>query len=128
MEEQLKEGLVEEVLDDAGKEVAERVRDQTIRNLRNSYQGAENLPEYVTDVKHVRDSKGRFTGSYTFEIRHPTAPLHEKGGHIEPTYSEAQAVGWTRDGFYSALDDCNEQVEAKHPVRNAAFSVRAELE
>lgn len=128
MEEQLKQGLTDSVLDDAGKEVAEAVREQTIANLNRSYQGAEELPEYVSDVQHIRDSSGRFTGTYTFEIRHPTAPLHENGGHIEPSYAQAKSVGWTRDGFYEALDDCNEWVEPKHPVRNAVLSVRGDFE
>lgn len=128
MKRELREGLRQELLEPAGKEVAEEIREETIRNLNRSYQGAEELPRYVSEVKRSRDAAGRYADGFVFTIDHPTAPLHERGGYIEPRYANAMSVGWDRDGFYECLDDCNEYVYAKHPVRNASYSVKSDVE
>lgn len=114
----MREGM-EKLADTHAKEFAERVRSNAIRNLENSVQGAEGLVKYVGDVKQARNEKGHYMDSYTFEIEHPTAQLHERGGPIEPTYGRAKANGWTRDGFYDALKDCEYMVRKKKFLRDA---------
>lgn len=126
--------LVNELQDlkpEVGREVAEDWKEQAEENLRDEDQGANLLVEgqpddapmswpvegFFTDVEQVGDR-------FEFKIQHPTAPLHEYGGHIEPTYAEAMAMGWTRDGFYSALQDCEEWVYEKRYMRDAAQTIR----
>lgn len=117
---ELAEALDEEVKEDAGRQVAEDLRDEALSNLEDSFQGAQDLPEFFDD--QVRQEGSEFV----FDINHPTAPLHERGGHIEPQYAKAMSMGWTRDGFYEALKDCNEWVVEKRYMRKAAYTLRRE--
>lgn len=130
MKAQLRSGL-EELKPQVGKEMAEEWKEEAKENLRESDQGAPELadgkPEdapdtwpvtgYFTDVEQVGDQ-------WVFRIPHPVAPLHEVGGHIEPRYAQAMAVGWTRDGFYEALQDCEEWVTRKNYMRDAVYTIR----
>ena len=109
------------------KEFAEKAREEVISNLSKNRQGEEGLIKYVGEVEQNRDSLGRFAEGYSFEIRHPTAKLHERGGEIEPTYGRAMGEGWDRDGFYDALDDCNYQVRKKRYLRNAIMSTMSDM-
>jgi predicted lipoprotein len=118
VKENMVEGL-EKTADSHAKEFAERVRSNTISNLENSVQGAEGLVKYVGEVEQERNDRGEFVDSYSFEINHPTAKLHERGGPIEPTYRRAMSNGWTRDGFYDALKDCEYMVRKKRYLRDA---------
>lgn len=102
-------------------EMARDLREEVVANLEEAEQGADGLVDFVEDVERRGDS-------YAFRIAHPTAALHEKGGHIEPTYSRAKAVGWTRDGFYAALEDCEEHVTKKRPVDRAMITIRRRYE
>ena len=108
-----------EVAQARSKQFAERVRSNLLESLEADVQGSGGLADYVSEVEQDRDSGGRFVSDWKFEINHPTAPLHETGGNIEPTYSKAQVRGWTRDEFYEALKDCNSYVEKKRLVRSA---------
>ena len=117
-----------EVADGKAKEFAEKAREETIQNLRKNRQGEEGLVRYVGQVKQDRDDRGRFMSTYSFEIDHPTAKLHERGGPIEPTYGRAMSEGWDRDGFYDALEDCEYQVSKKRYLRNAIMSTMSEME
>lgn len=125
MKEQLKEGL-QDIADENGRQVAEQVREEYVKNVRKAPQGASGLEEHVSDVKRARDASGQFTSSpsYTFDVEHPFAHLHEKGGPVEPTYGKAAAMGWTRDELYQSLKDCEEYVERKYLLRNAIARVR----
>jgi hypothetical protein len=114
---QLTEELESEVVDAASREVASRIKEETINNIESADQGASGLVEYVSDIE-------KEDGEFQFSINHPTAPLHEQGGHIEPRYAHAMLQGYTRDEFYSALKDCNEWVIRKRLVENAIFEVR----
>lgn len=114
---QLTEELESEIVDAATREVTSRIREETINNIKDADQGASGLVEYVSDVEKEDDA-------FQFRINHPTAPLHEEGGHIEPRYAHAMLEGYTRDEFYSALKDCNEWVVKKRLVENAIFEVR----
>lgn len=123
MEEALNQAL-EEAGENFSKEVAERVREEYIKNASSASQGAEGLTEHVTEVSQSRDSRGRFTSEWSFSVEHPFAELHEKGGPIEPTYSKAKVMGWTRDEMYQSLEDCNEHVRRKDLLRDAVSKVR----
>jgi len=101
------------------KETAEQVREQYIKNLNQNIQGEDGLVKYVSEVKQARNDSGQFTSQFEFDVDHPTAKLHERGGPIEPTYGRAKADGWTRDGFYDALKDCEYEVRKKNHLRNA---------
>lgn len=114
---QLTEELESEIVEGATREVTSRIREETINNIENADQGASELVEYVSDIEKEDDA-------FQFSINHPTAPLHEEGGHIEPRYAHAMLEGYTRDEFYSALKDCNEWVIRKRLVENAIFEVR----
>lgn len=119
------EKLVEELEVQASQkaeEICKEWREQTLFNIRNSWQGAGGLEEYVTDVHEPLYEDD--SGAYQFQILHPTAALHEHGGHIEPTYANAKRLGWSRDEFYEALTDCNEFVDRKKHVTNARAKVR----
>jgi len=107
---------VNDIAEQAGREMAEDLREEMISQLEKSYQGAPELVNFISDVQEDEDG-------FTIEIRHPTAPLHERGGYIEPSYTKAQALGWTRDGFYEALTDCNEVVERKRYTFNAVNKI-----
>jgi len=107
-----------DIAEQAGREMAEDLREEMISQLEGSYQGAPELVNFISDVQDEGDG-------FSIEIRHPTAPLHERGGYIEPSYTKAQALGWTRDGFYEALTDCNEVVERKKYTFNAVNAVDA---
>lgn len=129
--EQLYEQMVEDLdsrVQQDSKAFAEDVRGRVLDRIKRNEQGESGLEPYVSDVKQKRDSRGSFTGEWTFEIQHPTAPLHEKGGHIEPSYANAQVRGWTRDQFYEALEDCNEWVEKKRIVRSAMLQTMKDYE
>lgn len=118
MESQLVEAL-EELSIDAGEQMAEDLREEMVDNLRLSYQEAPELVNFISDVHRVGDE-------FHIEVNHPTAPLHERGGHIEPTYARAASVGWTRDEFYETLTDCNEWVERKGYTMDAMITMKAE--
>jgi len=118
MESALRSAMTD-LADEAGREMAEDLRDEMVSNLSGSYQGAPGLVDFISDVQE-RD------GEFVIEINHPTAPLHERGGYIEPSYGNAMALGWTRDGFYEALSDCNEVVERKRYTFRAANAVDRE--
>lgn len=108
----LADGL-REISDEIAHDLAEDWRDRTANRIEDLPQGADGLEPYLSDVT-VNDD-----GSAQFEIQHPTAPLHEYGGHIEPRYANAKLQGWSRDEFYEALTDCNEFVRRKMPVRGS---------
>lgn len=118
MASELNEAL-EELAIDVGEQIAEDLHEKVEENLETSYQGAPGLVEYLSDVEQRGDQ-------FEFTIDHPTAPLHERGSHIEPTYAQAMSVGWTRDGFYEALEDCNEWVRRKGYTMNAMLQIRRE--
>ena len=112
---------LEEMSRQAADDIARDIHDELLDRLEGAEQGADGLAKYVelnTDEEGV---------AYV-TINHPTAPLHEAGGHIEPTYSEAAMRGWTRDEFYDALEDCNEEVIRKNPMRDAIWKVRNDRE
>ena len=117
----------QELAEEASREMAEQIRENAISNLSNSEQGAEGLIKYVRDVKQRRDASGRFVSGHEFEIEHPTAKLHERGGPIEPTYGRAMKEGWDRDGFYDALKDCEYMVRKKRYLRNAVREARNQV-
>lgn len=119
---------MEEIADEETKEFAQEVRERAIDNLEDNIQGEEGLIKYVGEVEQERNELGRFMSSYSFEISHPTAKLHERGGPIEPTYGRAMGNGWDRDGFYDALKDCEYQVRKKRYLRNAVMSTMQERE
>ena len=121
------EQSLKEFAEESSQEVAEQIRENTIENLSNAEQGAEGLVKYVGQVKQVRDSMGRFAPGHEFEINHPTAKLHERGGPIEPTYGRAMIEGWDRDGFYDALKDCEYMVRKKRYLRNAVREARNQV-
>lgn len=98
--------------DEISRSLSEEWRERVLRRLSDGEQGSDGLIPYVQEV---RDDVGENEKS-GFKIAHPTARLHELGGPIEPTYTYAQTAGWTRDGFYEALTDCNEIVEQKKYV------------
>jgi len=114
---QLASALEDNVKEEAGRKAAEEWRDEMRANLDGSFQGAPDLVEYMTEVQKQGEE-------FVFHIEHPTAPLHEKGGHIEPRYANAMSMGWQRDGFYSALKDCNEWVVEKRYARKAMYTLR----
>lgn len=107
---------VNDAAEQASRQMAEDLREEIISQLEGSYQGAPELVNFISDVQDDTDG-------FSIEIRHPTAPLHERGGYIEPSYTKAQALGWTRDGFYEALTDCNEVVERKRYTFNAVNEI-----
>jgi rubrerythrin len=117
---------LEEFAEESAREAAEKIRENTEENLEENVQGEEGLIEFMSDVEQSRDSGGRFMSGFEFEIAHPTAKLHERGGPIEPTYSEAMVEGWTRDGFYAALEDCEYMVRKKRYLRNATLETMKE--
>lgn len=110
------------------KEFIEEVRSMYLNQIQMSQQGEHGLRPYVSDVKQKRREGGAFMSGFEFEVNHPTAELHEFGGPIEPTYSEAKLQGWTRDQFYEALTDCNEIVERKRLMRSAENEAKSEYE
>lgn len=134
MKAQLRDAM-EQLKPEVGEQVAKEWKEESKENLRESDQGAPELadgkPEeapaswpvegYYSDVEQVGEH-------WEFRIQHPVAPLHEKGGHIEPTYAKSIAMGWTRDGFYEALQDCEEFVTQKNYLRDAAYTIRREYQ
>lgn len=110
------------------KEFIEEVRSMYLNQIEMSQQGEHGLRPYVSQVKQKRREGGQFMSGYEFQVNHPTAELHEFGGPIEPTYSEAKLQGWTRDQFYEALTDCNEIVERKRLMRSAENEAKSEYE
>ena len=119
MEDALIEGL-EEVADDAAREVSEQWRERAMRSL-EGYQHASNLTNYFTPVR-------KEGGEYIWEVRHPTAVQHEKGGSMRTTYGPAQAQGWTRDEYYETLEDCQVIIEPKRYAVNTVHTLRGDLE
>lgn len=115
-----------EFAEDSAREATQSIREKTESNLEANVQGEEGLIEFMSEVRQARDEQGRFTSGFEFEIAHPTAKLHERGGPIEPTYSEAMVEGWTRDGFYAALEDCEYMVRKKRYLRNATLETMKE--
>lgn len=111
--------MCEEVADQIASETAEKTRENAIENLSDNKQGEAGVIPYVEEVTQSRNSEGQFMSTFEFIIRHPTAKLHERGGEIEPTYARAMAEGWTRDGFYEGLIDCNYYVRKKRFMRRA---------
>lgn len=122
----LQEALEQEA-EGASKELMKEIRDEYVSLLENEDQGADGLTEFVTDVKQSRDSSGRFEDGFEFDVEHPFADLHEKGGHIEPTYGRAAAMGWERDEMYQALEDCNEYVRRKGTLMKAVDRVKSDF-
>lgn len=112
------------VAEDASRELAESIREEYIRQVSRAEQGADGLEPFVTDVEQNRDERGRFASGFKFDVDHPFAVLHEKGGHIEPTYATAQARGYSRGDMYNALTDCNEWVRRKSLMKQAVRKVR----
>ena len=123
MEEELLAALDDEA-SFASEELAEEVRREYLMLLSDARQGADGLAPYVADVEQSRDDAGRYSSGFEFEVEHPFAELHEKGGPIEPTYGKAASLGWTRDEMYEALTDCNEWVERKMLLNQAINRVR----
>lgn len=119
MESELAEAMNELAID-AGEQIAEELRNEMESNLDSSYQSAPELVNFMSDVERVGDE-------FHIEINHPTAPLHERGANIEPTYGRAASVGWTRDGFYEALDDCNEWVYRKGYTMDAMLTIQRRM-
>lgn len=115
---------LEEQAENNAKQTAIEIRKEAMNNLEGSPQGAEDLIPYFGEVEQKRNELGQFTSAYEFKIKHPTAKLHERGGPIEPTYGRAMSNGWTRDGFYDALKDCEYMVRKKRFLRNAVESVK----
>lgn len=113
------ENALGELAKDAGRDMAEDLREEMVSELEGSYQGAPELVRFMSDVQETGDG-------FKIEINHPTAGLHERGGHIEPTYATSMVLGWDRDGFYEALEDCNEWVERKRYVFSAMNTVNRE--
>jgi len=118
MEAKLTEALSELAVD-ASEGIAEDLREEMEDNLQNSFQEAPELVRFMSEVERVRDE-------FHITIAHPTAPLHERGAYIEPAYAAAMSEGWTRDGFYEALTDCNECVIPKNYTEKAMYTVRQE--
>lgn len=112
---------MEEVAEERTEELAEEFRDALIERLNGADQGADGLVEYVGEPERRGDG-------WHISINHPTAELHERGGYIEPSYAQAMALGWTRDGFYEALKDCNEFVDEKRYVRDTVYKMKREYE
>jgi hypothetical protein len=115
MESELADAL-DDLAHEASRRMAEDLRDEMESELRESYQEAPELVRFMSEVQEEGDG-------FTIQIEHPTAPLHERGGNIEPTYATAMTLGWTRDGFYEALTDCNEWVERKQYTFSAIMRV-----
>lgn len=111
----------DKVVGHAAEIVADEWREKTLENIRDADQGADGMEDFVTDVEEVGSAAGVAFG---FEVDHPTAELHERGGHIEPMYGLAMSQGMERDDFYNALTDCNEWVDEKRLVRDAADRTR----
>ena len=130
MEDQLIEGL-EPLKSEVGETLAEEWMEKMKENLRDAEQGAHLLveaepvetprPGFFTDIEQVGDD-------FVFRIQHPTATLHEIGGHIEPKYSQMMARGWTRDAFYEGLKDCEDYVYKKQYASRAAYELKREYE
>lgn len=112
---------LENVIEEQSEELANEFRDELISRLESANQGADGLVPYVCEPE--RRGEG-----WHIEIAHPTAPLHERGGYIEPKYAQAMAMGWTRDGFYEALTDCNEFVDEKRYVRDVTLTMKRRYE
>ena len=110
------------------KEFIEEVRGMYLKQLETPQQGEGGLRRYVSDVEQKRNREGQFMSGFEFSVDHPTARLHEFGGPIEPTYSEAKIEGWTRDQFYEALTDCNEIVERKRLMKSAQSEAKSRFE
>lgn len=117
MEEELSDQL-REVCRDASQYLVEDIRDEYVSIASEASQGADGLVEHVGGVEYEN-------GKFVFEIDHPTAPLHEKGGHIEPSYTKAKLVGYSRDDFYQSLEDCNEWVKRKKILQRAVTEVKS---
>ena len=122
------EHALREIAEDNAREFAEKARENTVKRLEKNVQGEEGLVNYISEVKQDRDSRGRFMDSFSFEIDHPTAKLHERGGPIEPTYGRAMTQGWDRDGFYDALEDCEYMVKKKRYLRSAMLDTMREFD
>ena len=116
MSDEMKKAL-EQLTSEVAEDVANKWRRRTLQRINSAPQGADGLSEYVSDVRKEGES-------FVFEINHPTASLHERGGHIEPKFATSQLFGWTRNEFYEALTDCNENVTKKRLVRQAADDMR----
>lgn len=112
------------IAEEASEALTEQVREEYLREVSRAEQGADGLEPFVSDVSQQRDSGGRFSSGFKFEVNHPFAKLHERGGHIEPSYATAQARGWERDEMYRALTDCNELVRRKSLMKKAMRKVR----
>lgn len=124
MSDDLQEGL-EERLEFASKQVAKEVKEEYLDLLSTEDQGADGLADYVTVVDKSIQGGGE---GYAIRVIHPFADLHEKGGHIEPSYGKAAALGWSRDEMYSALEDCNEFVDRKGTLAKAADQVKSDIQ
>ena len=109
----------------ASEEVAEEIKEEYVSLLSREEQGADGLIPYVKVVDMDRVGLG---DGYAVRVIHPFAALHEKGGHIEPTYGRAAALGWERDEMYEALEDCNEYVRRKGTLMKAVDRVRSDVE
>ncbi len=119
---------MEDQLRDQLSEAATEATEQATRELREAYlaevsragQGADGLADFVGPVKQRRNARGQFESGFEFRVQHPFASLHESGGYIEPTYTNAKVgAGWTRDEMYAALEDCNEYVRRKRLLARA---------
>lgn len=121
-------GELQEALEEravvASEEVAEQIKEEYVSLLEREDQGADGLVPYVRVVDMSELGLG---DGHAVRVLHPFASLHEKGGHIEPTYGQAAALGWTRDEMYEALEDCNEFVDRKGTLMKAVDRVRGEV-
>ncbi len=114
---------LEEVAEDASRDLMENIREEYVREVARAEQGADGLEPFVSGVEQNREG-GKFAPGFKFEVNHPFAKLHEQGGHIEPTYATAQARGYDRGDMYNALTDCNEWVRRKSLMKKAVRKVR----
>lgn len=134
MKAELRKGL-EQLKPEVGEQIAREWKEEAKENLRESDQGAPKLADgKPEDAPGTWPVKGYFTDveqrgdTWVFRIPHPVAPLHETGGHIEPTYAQSMAMGWTRDAFYETLKDCEEWVTRKNYMRDAAYTIRGKYQ
>lgn len=108
---------LEKAADRECRRIAESWRRKTLEQIQGADQGADGLAEFVTEVAETENGFG-------FTIDHPVAVLHEFGGNIRLNYQEAKMMGYSRDDYYEALQDCEREVSRKAIVRKARSRVR----
>lgn len=106
--------------DEAANEIAVEWRSEAMREMSGN---ATQLREYTSEVTLGDDGE-----SYVWSVDHPTAEQYELGGTIFHTYEDAKALGWTRDEFYEALEDCQEIIERQRYAMRSLQRVRGDYE